>query len=65
MRRTFSATRLRLVVLILGIVSLVVPVPRNQRQGSKTGVLSGVENRNEQKASPFVSAVIILGGAGR
>ena len=53
-----------MVVLILGSVSLVVPVPRNQREGSKTGVLSCVENRNEQKVSPFVSAVIILRGAG-
>jgi hypothetical protein len=44
------------VVLILGIVSRVVLVLCNQPEGSETGVLSGVENRNEQKVSPFVSA---------
>ena len=54
-----------LVVLILGVVSLVVPIPRNERDGFKVGGVSvGVETRHEQKVSPFVSAVMILGGAG-
>jgi hypothetical protein len=54
-----------MVVLILGIVSLVVPIPRNERQGFKAGGVSvGVETRREEKVSPFVSAVMILGGAG-
>jgi hypothetical protein len=52
-------------VLILGIVSLVVPVPRNEREGFKVGGVSvGVETQHSEKVSPFVSAVIILGGAG-
>ena len=54
-----------MVVLILGIVSLVVPIPRNERKGFKAGGLSvGVETRHEEKVSPYVSAVMILGGVG-
>ena len=52
-----------LAVLVLGIVSLVVPIPHNEREGVKVGGLSiGVETRHEEKVSPFVSAVLILGG---
>ncbi len=53
------------VVLILGLVSLVVPIPRNEREGFKAGGLSvGIETQHEEKVSPIVSAVMILGGAG-
>ena len=53
------------VVLILGVVSLVVPIPRNEREGFKVGGVSvGVETQHEEKVSPFVSAVMILGGVG-
>jgi len=52
-------------VLILGIVSLVVPVPRSEREGFMAGGMSvGVETRHQEKVSPFVSAVMILGGVG-
>ena len=54
-----------LVVLILGFASLVVPIPRNERQGIQAGGMSiGVEVRTEEKVSPILSAVMILGGAG-
>lgn len=54
-----------MVVLILGIVSLVVPIPRNEREGIKAGGISiGVETRHEEKVPPLVSAAMILGGAG-
>ena len=54
-----------MVVLILGIVSLVVPIPRNEREGFEAGGVSvGVETRHKEKVSPFVSAVMILGGVG-
>ncbi len=54
-----------MVVLILGIVSLVVPIPRNEREGFKVGGVSvGVETRHEEKVPPFVSALMILGGVG-
>jgi hypothetical protein len=54
-----------LAVLILGIISLAVPIPRNEREGFKAGGVSiGVETRHEEKVSPIVSAAMILGGAG-
>ncbi len=54
-----------LAALILGIVSLVIPIPRNEREGFRVGGVSiGVETRHEEKVSPIVSAVMMLGGAG-
>jgi hypothetical protein len=54
-----------LVVLILGVVSLFVPIPQTQHEGIKAGNVSlGVETHNSEKVSPIVSAVLILGGAG-
>jgi len=54
-----------LVVLILGIVSLVVPIPRSEREGVTVGGVSlGVETRHEEKVHPALSAVMILGGLG-
>jgi hypothetical protein len=54
-----------LVVLILGIVSLVVPIPRNERDGVNIGGVSiGIETKHNERISPIVSAVMILGGAG-
>ena len=54
-----------LVVLILGIVSLVVPIPHNERQGIAVGGVSlGVVTQHEEKVHPALSAVMILGGLG-
>jgi hypothetical protein len=54
-----------LAVLILGVVSLVVPIPRSEREGFRAGGVSvGVETRHEQMLSPMVSAAMILGGIG-
>jgi len=61
-----------LVVLILGLVSLVVPIPRSERQGLTVGGVSlgvetrhkEVETRHKEKVSPALSAVMILGGLG-
>lgn len=54
-----------LVVLILGFASLLVPIPRNERHGIEAGDVSiGVTTRTEEKVSPILSAVMILGGAG-
>ena len=39
-----------LVVLILGVVSLVVPIPRNERDGIKVaGVSIGIETRHDER----------------
>ena len=52
-----------LVVLILGIGSLVVPIPHRDREGVTVGGLSlGVETRTEEKIAPVVSAALIVGG---
>jgi len=54
-----------LVVLMLGITSLLVPIPRNEQDGLTVGSVSiGIETRNSDKVSPIVSAAMILGGAG-
>jgi hypothetical protein len=54
-----------LVVLILGIASLVVPIPRTDREGITVGDVSiGVEAKHTEKISPALSAVMILGGLG-
>jgi hypothetical protein len=54
-----------LVVLILGIASLVVPIPRSEKEGVTVGGVSlGVETRHQEKVSPALSAVMILGGLG-
>jgi nucleoside recognition membrane protein YjiH len=54
-----------LVLMILGVVSLLVPIPRNERDGVKVaGVSIGIETRHDEKAPPIVTAIMILGGAG-
>jgi hypothetical protein len=54
-----------LIVLILGVVSLVVPIPSSQRDGVTVGGMSiDVETRREEKVAPVISAVMILGGIG-
>jgi len=48
-----------LTVLVLGLVSLVVPIPRRERDSVKAaGISIGVETRHQEKLSP------VLGGAG-
>jgi hypothetical protein len=54
-----------LVVLMLGITSLLVPIPRSDQNGLTVGGVSiGIETRQSEKVSPIVSAAMILGGAG-
>lgn len=54
-----------LVVLVLGLVSLVVPIPRSEREGFKAGGISiGVQTQYSERLSPIVGGVMILAGAG-
>ncbi len=54
-----------LVVVILGVMSLVVPIPRSEQGGISVGGVSlDVETRHEEKVHPALSAVMILGGLG-
>ena len=53
------------VVLILGILTLFVPIPRRERHGIKVGDVSlGVVTQNDEKVPVTLSAVMILGGLG-
>jgi hypothetical protein len=54
-----------LLVLILGIVSFVAPIPRHHREGVQIGGVSiGVETKHDEKVSPILGAVMVLSGAG-
>jgi hypothetical protein len=53
-----------LVILILGVASLFVPIPRKERSGVQVGGVSvGVETTHKETVSPIVSGVLILAGA--
>jgi len=52
-------------LVVLGIVSLFIPIPHNENKGLSAGdVHIGVQVRHDEKVSPIVSAVLILGGVG-
>jgi len=52
-------------VLILGIVTLFVPIPQRERHGITVGDVSlGVVTQSDEKVPVVVSAVMILGGLG-
>jgi len=54
-----------IVVLLLGIVTLFVPIPRSEREGFKAGgVTIGIETQRSEKIPPIISGVMILAGAG-
>ena len=56
---------LGVVLLVLGIASLVVPIPHREREGVKVGGASiGIETKHDEKVSPIISAVLIAAGAG-
>ena len=54
-----------LVVLVLGIASLFVPIPRSEHHGIKAGDVSiGVQTHESERVSPGISVALILAGAG-
>ena len=54
-----------LAILILGIASLVIPIPHTDRESFKVGGVSlGVEAQHQERLSPVLSGVMILGGLG-
>ena len=54
-----------LVVIALGLASLVVPIPHNDKEGISAGDLSvGINVRHDEKVAPIISAVMIAGGMG-
>jgi len=53
------------VVLVLGILSLFVPIPHNDRHSMNAGDVSiGINVKHDEKVDPIVSTVLILGGVG-
>jgi hypothetical protein len=56
---------LGLVLLVLGVLSLFVPVPHNERAGFEAGGVSvGITTRHKETVSPIISGALILAGAG-
>lgn len=52
-----------MVLIVLGIASLVVPIPSSEKEGIKIGDTNiGVQTSHNEKVSPMVSAVLIAGG---
>lgn len=54
-----------LILLVLGLASLVVPIPRRERAGIEAGPISlGVETTRRETVHPGISAALIVAGAG-
>ena len=52
-----------LLLIVLGIASLVVPIPHSETQGIKIGNASiGVQTTHSERVSPIISVVLIAGG---
>jgi len=52
-----------LLLVVLGIASLVVPIPHSEQHGIKIGDASiGVQTSHSERVSPVISAVLIVGG---
>jgi hypothetical protein len=54
-----------LVVLVLGIASFFIPIPRTEKEGVKIGNVDiGADVRHNEHISPIVSTVLVIAGAG-
>ncbi|MEO6487081.1 MAG: hypothetical protein ABIO78_03955 [Thermoanaerobaculia bacterium] len=52
-----------IILLVLGLASLVVPIPRRERHGIDAGPVSvGITTTHRERVHPAVSAAIIGGG---
>jgi hypothetical protein len=52
-----------IILIVLGVASLVVPLPHTQTEGVKIGGASlGVQTTHSERVSPIISAVLIAGG---
>lgn len=53
-----------IVLVVLGVLSLFVPIPQQETHGIKAGDVNiGVQTRHDEKVSPLISAALIVGGA--
>lgn len=54
-----------LLVVVLGIVSFFVPIPRSEKHGVKAGDVNiGVQTTHSERVSPIIGVVLIAGGIG-
>jgi hypothetical protein len=52
-----------ILMIVLGIASLVVPVPHTEREGIKVGSANlGVQTTHSERVSPIITVVLIAGG---
>ena len=52
-----------LLLIVLGIASLIVPIPHTETEGIKFGNTNlGVQTSHSERVSPIVSVVLIAGG---
>jgi hypothetical protein len=52
-----------LLLIVLGIASLVVPIPHTEKEGIKIGNTNlGVQTSHSERVSPMISVVLIAGG---
>jgi hypothetical protein len=52
-----------LLLVVLGIASLVVPIPHSETHGIKAGDIDiGVQTSHSERVSPIISAVLIAAG---
>jgi hypothetical protein len=52
-----------LVLVVLGIASLLVPIPHTETHGVKAGDVNfGLQTTHSERVSPIISVVLIAGG---
>ena len=52
-----------LLLIVLGIASLVVPIPQTERHGIQAGDINiGIQTSQSERVSPIISIVLIAGG---
>jgi hypothetical protein len=52
-----------LLLIVVGLASLVVPIPHTETEGIKVGKTNlGVQTSHSEKVSPIISVVLIAGG---
>jgi hypothetical protein len=52
-----------LLLVVLGVLSLVVPIPQTHTEGIKVGDAKlGVQTTHDEKVAPMISVVLIAGG---
>ena len=60
-----SLFALGLILVVLGVLSLVVPIRQTEHHGMNAGGVSvGIDTHHSETVAPMVSAVLILGGVG-